>query len=81
LLRHAITHNYSIKGTVEGNPVFVSPDFHQWFPGGVMFLQGKNRFEGLIGHYQNGEVKFAIAARDVRGREQLGPDDFIFNKW
>jgi len=23
-------------------------------------------------------VKFAIAARDVRGGEQLGPDDFIF---
>ena len=78
LLRHAITHNYSVKGTVEGNPVFVSPDFHQWFQGGVMFLQGEKRFEGLIGHYQNGEVKFAIAARDVRGGEQLGPDDFIF---
>lgn len=78
LLRHTIIHNYSIKGTVEGNPVFVSPDFHQWFQDGVMFLQGKKRFEGLIGLYQYGEVKFAIAARDAREGEQLGPDDLIF---
>jgi hypothetical protein len=78
LLRYAITHNYSIKGTVEGHPVFVSPDFHQWFRDGVMFLQGEKQFEGLIGLYQDGKVKFAIAARDVRGGEQLGPDDFIF---
>lgn len=78
LLRHAIMHNYSIKGTVEGKPVFVSPDFHQWFKDGVMFLQGEKRFEGLIGLYQDGEVKFAIAARDAREGEQLGPDDFIF---
>ena len=77
-LRHAITHNYSIKATVEGHPAFVSPDFHQWFQDGVMFLQGKEQFRGLIGLYQDGEVKFAIAARDVRGGEQLGPDDFIF---
>jgi hypothetical protein len=78
LLRYAITHNYSIKGTVESHPVFVSPDFHQWFRDGVMFLQGEKQFEGLIGLYQDGKVKFAIAARDVRGGEQLGPDDFIF---
>lgn len=78
LLRHAIMHNYSIKGTVEGSPVFVSPDFHQWFQDGVMFLQGEKQFEGLIGLYQDGEVKFAISARDARDGEQLGPDDFIF---
>ena len=78
LLRHAITHNYSIKGTVEGSPVFVSPDFHQWFQDGVMFLQGEQQFEGLIGLYQDGEIKFAIAARDAREGEQLGTDDFIF---
>lgn len=78
LLRHVIMHNYSIKGTVEDNPVFVSPDFHQWFQDGVMFLQGKEPFEGLLGLYQDGEVKFAIAARDAREGEQLGPEDFNF---
>lgn len=77
-LRHAIIHNYSIKGTVEGKPVFVSPDFQQWFKDGVMFLQGEKQFEGLMGLYRDGEVKFAIAARDAREGEQLGPDDFIF---
>ncbi|MEA2075679.1 MAG: DUF4263 domain-containing protein [Euryarchaeota archaeon] len=77
-LRHAITQNYSIKGTVEGKPVFVSPEYHQWFQDGVMFLQGKKPFEGLMGLYQDGEVKFAIAARDAREGEQLGPEDFIF---
>ncbi len=78
LLRHAITHNYSIKGVVEGHPTFVSPDFHQWFQDGVMFMQGGEKFEGLMGLYQDGEVKFAIAARVIRGGEQCGPDDFIF---
>jgi hypothetical protein len=78
LLRHAIVQNYSIKGTVDGHPVFVSPDFHQWFEDGVVFLQGEKRFEGLIGLYQHGEVKFAMAARDAREGEQLGPNDFIF---
>jgi len=76
-LRHAITQNYSIKGTVEGKPVFVSPEYHQWFQDGVMFLQG-GQFEGVIGLYKDGEVKFAIAARDAREGEQLGPEDFIF---
>jgi PAS domain-containing protein len=78
LLRHAIVQNYSINGTVDGRPVFVSPDFHQWFEDGVVFVQGEKRFEGLMGLYQHGDVKFAITARDVRKGEQLGPNDFMF---
>jgi hypothetical protein len=77
-MRYAITQNYSFKGTKEGRERFVSPDFHQWFEDGVMFLEGKERFTGFIGLYRNKELKFAIAARDVRGGEQMGPDDFEF---
>lgn len=78
LLHHAITQNYSIKGTVEGHPVFLSPHFCQWSPDGVVFLQGKKRFQGLIALYQDGTLKFAMFAKDVRRGQQLGPDDFIF---
>lgn len=52
LLRHAIAQNYSINGTVDGTPVFVSPSHMQWYDDGVMFTQGKERFGGLIGLYQ-----------------------------
>jgi len=78
LLRHAIHHNYSMSGTVNGRQCFVSPDFHQWFDAGVMFLQGKERFAGLIGLYQNEQVKFAVSARDIRAGENMGPDDLLF---
>lgn len=78
LLRHAIQQNYSMSGTADGHPCFVSPDFHQWFDDGVMFLQGKERFAGLIGLYQKGQVKFAVAARDIHGGKEVGPDDLLF---
>lgn len=78
LMRYAITQNYSFRGTKKGQEAFVSPDFHQWFEDEVMFLEGKERFSGFIGLYRNKEVRYAIAARDVRGGEQMGPDDFEF---
>jgi len=76
-LRFAITRNYSIKGKVEATEVYVSPSHIQWFPDGVMFLQGKNPFDGLIGLFKNGEVRFAIVKRDIKCAEQLGKDDFL----
>jgi len=79
LLRHAITQNYSKAGVLENEShVFVSPNFHQWFADGVMFLQGQERFGGAIGLYENGKVKFAIAARDTLKGVNLDPNDFLF---
>ena len=78
LIRHAITHNYSFKGTKDGKEGFVSPYFHQWFKDGIMFLEGKERFAGSIGLYRNKEAKYAIAARDAKSGELMGPDDFEF---
>jgi len=80
LIRQEITQNYSFKATKNGKEAYVSPDFHQWFEDGVMFLEGKERFAGFIGLYSNGELKYAIAARDARKGEQLGPDHFQFLK-
>jgi hypothetical protein len=78
LVRRAITNNYSFEGTVQGHRVYVSPNEKQWFPDGLMFLQGEERFSGLIGLYRDGRVMFAIAARDTREGEMLGPNDFLF---
>jgi hypothetical protein len=78
LVRHAITYNYAVECTVDQSKVYVSPDYHQWFDDGVMFLQGQDRFAGAFGLYQGGRVKFAISARDVRKGEKLGPSDFVY---
>jgi len=78
LLRYAIQQNYSMSGTVNGRPCFASPDFRQWFDDGVMFLQGKERFAGLLGLYQNGQVKFPVVRQDIRGGEDVGPDNLLF---
>src|SRR5712692_1609217 len=78
LLRIAITRNYSIAAKANDLDVFVSPTELQWFPEGVMFVQGKERFAGLLGYYEAGRVMFAIAARDARPGESLGKDHFLF---
>lgn len=78
LLRLAIHLNYPIKGRVKHTDIYVSPHHIQWFDDGVMFVQGEKQFEGLIGLYQGDRVKFAIARRDRRAGESMGPDDFDF---
>jgi len=78
LIRLAINNNYSIKGKVQETDVFVSPQHIQWYEDGVMFVQGEKRFEGLIGLYQNGSLKFGIAKRMLLGGEKIGPDDLEF---
>ncbi len=78
-IRFAIQINYSIKGKVNnGIDVFVSPFHLQWFKDGVVFTQGKEGFKGLIGLYQNKKIKFAVAARDFKKGEDIGPNDFLF---
>lgn len=77
-VRRAITHNYSLAGDVGGERVYVSPDTQQWFEDGVMFLQGEERFGGLIGLYREGKISFGIAARDTLKGEALGPNDFVY---
>ena len=78
LIRMVIHHNYAIKGKVGEADVFVSPSHVQWFNDGVMFLQGGEQFEGLMGLYQEGKVKFAIASREIRGGDGIGPEDLEY---
>jgi len=53
LLRHAIGENYSFRGNVDGNPVYVSPFHYQWLDNGVIFTQGKDKWKGQISFYDN----------------------------
>ena len=76
LIRLTINNNYSIK--VKEADVFVSPEHIQWYKNGVMFLQGGKRFEGSMGLYQGGRVKFGITSRMILGGEKIGPDDIKF---
>jgi hypothetical protein len=79
-LRHAITHNYSLRGiTNDGKSCFISPSHIQWFDDGVMFLQGKKPFQGLVGLYRKDKsLSYAILARDARAGEIMGPEYFEF---
>ncbi|MEN6576978.1 MAG: Shedu anti-phage system protein SduA domain-containing protein [Phycisphaerales bacterium] len=77
-IRHAITMNCSVKGRVEGAECYLSPSHFQWFPEGIVFLQGKERFAGLIERYLAGKIEVAVAARTVRGGESMGVNDFMF---
>jgi hypothetical protein len=76
--RRAITEAYGLEGSIEGNRVYVSPDEHQWFDNGVMFLQGEERFGGLLGLYRNGKISFGVSARDTLKGEAVGPDDLVY---
>lgn len=77
-LHLSLVRSYPVKGILEGKELFVSPSHLQWYDDGVMFLQGERRFEGNIGLYKDGNVKFAIAARDTKQNDQMGPDDILF---
>jgi hypothetical protein len=46
-----------------------------------MLLEGKKRFEGVLGLYENGEVRYAIAARDRKAGDEIGPSDMEFVKF
>ena len=50
------------------------------FEDGIILLEGEKPFEGFIALYRNGEVKYAIAGRDVREGDELDPKDLIFVK-
>lgn len=75
---YSIVRSYPVKGILNGNEIYVSPSHLQWYDDGVMFVQGERQFEGSIGLYKDGTIKFAIAARDTKQNDQMGPDDFIF---
>jgi hypothetical protein len=77
-IRVAINNNYSYKGVKEGKEAYVSPNHIQWFEDGVMFFEGSEPFKGFIGLYRNSQLSYAVAARDAKGGEKLGPDDFVF---
>jgi hypothetical protein len=49
-----------VKIGAEGKTLFLTPDANQWFDDGVMFLQGAKPWEGLLGLFRNGEVRYGI---------------------
>jgi len=78
LMRYAITRNYAFKAGTPGKEGIVSPHFIQWYEDGVIFLEGHEPFTGLICLYRNNELRYGVAARDARGGEEMGKEDFEF---
>jgi hypothetical protein len=77
-IRNAITHNLSIKMPKDGTTAFVSPYYIQWFDDGVMLLEGKEPFAGIIGLYRHGQMSYAMTLKDGKLGDQFGLSDFEF---
>lgn len=78
LIRYAITNNYSFKATKNGKTGFVTPYFNQWFEDGVLYLEGKKPWIGLLGLYRNKKISYAVASREAKSGEELDQDFFNF---
>lgn len=71
-LRQVISENYAFRGKVGENSVYVSPFPYQWLNNGVIFTQGKNKWNGLIGFYDNEkDIYFAKSKRDFKGGDKI----------
>lgn len=71
-IRRAITQNYAYRGKSKlGATAYVSPLDVQFFEDGVMLLEGKDPFSGLVALYRDGRLTYAVAARDMRPRQQM----------
>lgn len=77
-VRHVITLNYSISVHKDGKTGFVSPLNFQWFDDGVILQEGTEPFAGLIVLYRDGNLSYAVAARDIGPGEKMGHEDFEF---
>ena len=77
-VRYVITLNYSFIGHKDGKTGFVSPYNFQWFDDGVILQEGTERFTGLIVLYKDGNLSYAVAARDIGPGEKMGHEDFEF---
>jgi hypothetical protein len=77
-LRQIITNACAVPGAIDGVQVYLSPSPYQWFDDGVMFLQGTEPFTGHYALYQNGTLKFALAARDMAPGEEVTPSSLMF---
>ena len=77
-VRYAITLNYSFIGHKDGKTGFVSPYNFQWFDEGVILQEGTEPFAGLIVLYRDGNLSYAVAARDIGPGEKMGHEDFEF---
>lgn len=78
IIQRMARFNYGIKAEKDGTIAFVSPYFEQWFDDGVLFLEGKSPFMGILGYYTGKDLKYAIAARDAKKGERMGRDHFLF---
>jgi len=78
-LRFNISRNYSPVVQLDtGQRAHISPTHALPRDGGVMFTQGGKRWQGLICKFKDGEVRFAVTARDVADGEWMTEDDFNF---
>lgn len=72
LLRYVIGENYVFSGKVGKNSAYVSPFHYQWLDNGVIFTQGKDKWKGLIGFYDNEKnLYFARSKKNFKGGDKI----------
>ena len=78
-LRYVICENYSFKGKVGETSAYVSPFHYQWLDNGIIFTQGKNKWQGIIGFYDNeGDLYFAKSKRNFEGGDTIDLQKDLF---
>jgi len=79
LLRYAIGENYTFKGKVGKKSCYISPFHYQWSDNGVIFTQGKDKWQGLIGFYDNdGDLYYARSKRNFKPGETINLEKDLF---
>ncbi len=73
-----IKYPYILKNENPAEKIYVSPHFAQWFDEGIMLTIGDAPFRGPIALYKDGEITYAVAARQISDGEKLGPKDLKF---
>lgn len=74
-----LRHGVNERSAHRHDDVFVSPTRVQWFYDGLTFLEGTAPYEGVVGLYRDGVVRYGLNVVDAERDQGLGPleADFV----
>lgn len=68
-----IRHGINASSAFADGERFVSPTRAQWFYDGLTFLEGDAPYDGVVGLYREGVLRYGVGVPDVAKGESLGP--------
>ena len=68
-----IRHRINAQSAFMAEGRFVSPARAQWFYDGLTFLEGEAPYEGVVGFYRDGVVRYGVGVADAAKGDSMGP--------